>query len=134
MVELPLSEIITLSNHLSVPEIRAFMNDAPLADLHDPNTPEPVAADENGRSDQLFTMDVLVRKGEEQRRATAQGRDIYAASAPMVVEAVDRILDPGFSTFGARAGGGVFDARNFLQALGDEYFSVDFGNVPATKR
>lgn len=52
MVPLALAETIVISRHLRVPEIRAFMNTAPLADLRNPDTPVPKAADESGRSSQ----------------------------------------------------------------------------------
>ena len=89
----PFTEIITISRHLPTPEVHAYMNLAPLSDLHDPDTPAPTATDESGRSGQLFLIDVVARKGREERRATARGRDIYAISAPIVVEAAIRILD-----------------------------------------
>ncbi|MBA3676527.1 MAG: saccharopine dehydrogenase NADP-binding domain-containing protein [Sphingosinicella sp.] len=131
MTELALSEIITISRHLQASEIHPFMNDTPLADLHDPDTPPPIATDESGRSDQLFIMEVLVRKESDERRATAKGRDIYATSAPMVVEAVERMLAPGFDAVGAKAAGEIFDAGDFLNSLCDEYFSVEYAAAPA---
>ena len=67
-----LAETITISHHLRAPEIRAYINLAPLRDLHDPDTPEPTAADERGRSSQTFLMDVVARRGSEERRAANQ--------------------------------------------------------------
>jgi Saccharopine dehydrogenase NADP binding domain len=46
------AETITISRHLRTPEIRVFMNLAPLADLRNPDTPPPAPADESGRSSQ----------------------------------------------------------------------------------
>src|SRR5262249_31083024 len=54
---LQLAETITISRHIRTPEIRVLMNLAPLADLRDPKTPAPAAADESGRSSQVFLMD-----------------------------------------------------------------------------
>jgi hypothetical protein len=51
-----------------------------------------VPADKRGRSAQEFLMEVEVRKGSEERCAIAAGRDIYAVTAPIVVEAAERIL------------------------------------------
>lgn len=120
VVALPLSEIITISSHLRVAEIQSWINLTPLQDLRDPNTPEPTAADESGRSAQLFMMDVTVRKGRDQRRATASGRDIYAFTAPLVVEATARILDGRRKRNGVVAAGEIFDAEDFLRSLGAE--------------
>ncbi|MET0807653.1 MAG: saccharopine dehydrogenase NADP-binding domain-containing protein, partial [Pseudoxanthomonas sp.] len=87
MVGLPLSEIITLSRHVRSAEVHSYMNLAPLRDLRDPLTPAPTPADAHGGSSQLFAVDVVVQRGGQTRTAAAQGRDIYAASAPLVVEA-----------------------------------------------
>ncbi len=76
VVGLSLAETITISRHLQTPEIRAYMNLAPIADIHNPDTPAPTAADESGRSSQIFLMEVIVRKGNAERRAVARGRDI----------------------------------------------------------
>jgi hypothetical protein len=126
VVGLPLAETIVISRHLSVPEVRAYMNLAPLQDLHDPNTPEPTAVDESGRSAQKFVMDVIVRKGEATRRAIARGRDIYAITAPLVVEALERLLSSPTKLSGTVAPGEVFDARDFIKALTPEHLVVDF--------
>jgi short subunit dehydrogenase-like uncharacterized protein len=119
VVEVPLSEIITISRHLSSPEIHSYMNLAPLAHLHDPQTPPPRAADDSGRSGQKFLMEVIARSGDEERRATARGRDIYAFTAPLVVEAAERILDGRAGGVGTFAPGELFDARDFLASLTD---------------
>ncbi len=125
VVSLPLTEIITISSHLKVPEIRSFMNLAPLTDLRNPATPEPTAADESGRSAQVFLMDVIARRGSEERRATARGRDIYAITAPIIVEATRRILDGRFTRTGVAAAGEIFDGRDFLESLAAEHLSFE---------
>jgi uncharacterized protein YbjT (DUF2867 family) len=124
VVAVPLSEIILMSRHLHVPEIHSYMNLKPLKDLGNPETPAPVATDERGRSSQTFLMEVMVRKGEEERRARARGRDIYAVTAPLVVEAAVRIVAGSGSTAGVRAAGQIFDARDFLEALSPEHLTV----------
>lgn len=125
VVSLPLAEIITISRHLQTPEIRAYMNLAPLTDLRNPETPAPTAADESGRSAQIFLMDVIARRGSEKRRATAHGRDIYAITAPIIVEATARILDGRFKQSGAAAAGEIFDAREFLESLSPKHLSLE---------
>lgn len=127
VVGLPLAETITISRHLRAPEIRAYLNLAPLSDLRDPDTPAPVPADESGRSSQTFLVDVIVRRGKEEQRAIAQGRDIYAVTAPIVVEAVERILDHRLNNrdAGVAAAGEIFDALDFLNSLCPDHFSLE---------
>jgi len=117
VVGLGFSEIITISRHLRTPEIHAFMNLAPIMDLRNPDTPEPVAADESGRSSQTFLVEAVARRGSEERRALARGRDIYAVTAPIVVEAAERIIDGRSKAAGVVAAGEAFDAQDFLGSL-----------------
>ncbi|GLZ37071.1 VOC family protein [Actinokineospora sp. NBRC 105648] len=89
------TDVVTIAQHVDTARIDAFLNVAPLKDLSDPETPGPQAVDEQGRSAQEFVVEVVVRRGSEQRRAVARGRDIYAITAPIVVEAAERILAEG---------------------------------------
>jgi Saccharopine dehydrogenase NADP binding domain len=114
---LSFSETITISRHLQTPEIRAYMNRGPIMDVRNPDTPPPTAADDTGRSSQVFLMDVIVRKGDAERRAVARGRDIYAISAPIVVEATQRVVSGLAQAIGVVAPGQAFDARDFLRSL-----------------
>lgn len=125
VVALPLAETVIISRHLRVPEIHAYLNLAPLADLHNPTTPGPVPADERGRSAQQFVMEAKVRRGNEERRAIASGSDIYAVTAPIVVEAAQRILAREIQVIGTAAPGEVFDAEDFLRALSPEHISLE---------
>lgn len=125
VVELPLAETIVISRHLKVSEVRTYMNLTPLEDLHDPTTPEPTAVDESGRSAQTFVMDVIVRRGKAMRRAIASGRDIYATTAPLMVEALERILSNPKKVLGTVAPGEVFDAKDVLKALVPDHLTVD---------
>ncbi|SEP84890.1 hypothetical protein SAMN05216481_102228 [Streptomyces radiopugnans] len=63
------------------------------------------------------SFDAVVRSGGVERRAVARGRDIYAVTAPLAVEAVDRILTGRTRTAGVASAGAVFDAPGFLRAL-----------------
>ena len=125
--EVPFSEVPVIARHLRVARLRTYLNNAPLRDLRDSTTPPPLAADDRGRSAQTFLVDVVVRKGNGIRRATAQGRDIYAFTAPLVVEAVERILDGRARSSGALAPGETFDSADFLQALAPEYLTFELG-------
>ncbi|MEU6671244.1 saccharopine dehydrogenase NADP-binding domain-containing protein [Streptomyces sp. NPDC046727] len=114
---------ISISRHLKASDVRAFMNEAPLADLRDPNTPAPTAVSEDGRSAQSWLIDVVVTRGAERRAVSAVGQDIYAVTAPVVAEAADRILAgrtlPNGTASGMRAPGEVFDAEDFLSSVAD---------------
>lgn len=125
VVGLSFAETITISRHLRINEIRAYMNLSPLSDLRNPATPAPVAADESGRSDQRFLMDVIARKGKEERRAVASGRDIYAITAPIVVEATQRVVNQLPDTTGVVAAGEIFNARDFLRSLSHAHLSIE---------
>lgn len=117
VVELPFSEVITINNHLDVGTLRSYLNSAPLAELRDEATPEPAASDESGRSAQRFAVDVRVRQGADVKRITATGRDIYAVTAPIVVEGAVRLLDGRRRRSGAGAPGEIFEAVDVLDAL-----------------
>jgi hypothetical protein len=102
VIEVPLTEAILIARHLRVSDVRNYINGAPLRDLRDQATPEPVATDERGHSNQQFLIEVLVRNGNQERRASARGRDIYAVTAPIAVDAVERVYA------GAHPGGRAF--------------------------
>lgn len=120
-----LSEIVTISRHLRVAEIRAFINLPPMRDLHDPATPAPTAADESGRSLQTFLVEVVASREKESRRASARGRDIYAITGPLVVEAVERVVTAPPTRAGVVTAGEAFDARDFLGALSPAHLSIE---------
>src|SRR5215813_12018437 len=124
VVGLTFSEIITISSHLQAAEIHSYINLAPLRDVRDPDTPAPEAVDKSGRSAQIFLVDVIARKGSEQRRATARGRDIYAITAPIVVEATERILEGRVKRTGVASAGELFDAKDFLESLSPEHLDL----------
>jgi short subunit dehydrogenase-like uncharacterized protein len=117
MVELPFTEAVLIERHLQLSELHTYLNTAPLRDLRDAATPPPVAADASGRSAQTFLVEVEIRRESTVRRATARGRDIYAITAPLVVEAVERVLSAPGAKGGVFAPGALFDAQDFLAAL-----------------
>ena len=65
-----------------------------------------------------------MRSGGSERRAVASGQDIYAVTAPLAVEAVDRILTGRTRTIGVASAGEIFDAPDFLRAL-SPHISLD---------
>jgi NAD(P)-dependent dehydrogenase (short-subunit alcohol dehydrogenase family) len=120
VIEVPFSEAILISRHMKTGELHNYLSQLAVDDVLDPATPTPKATDETGRSNQHFVVDVVVTRGDERRRATVRGRDIYAISAPLVCEAVERLLVGKFSATGAHAPGEIFDAGDILAALGPD--------------
>jgi NAD(P)-dependent dehydrogenase (short-subunit alcohol dehydrogenase family) len=117
ITEFTMADVVTVPSHLTVPEVRTYMTVEAARDLAREDTPAPEAVDALGRSDQLFVVDVVVRAGGVERRATARGQDIYAVTAPLAVEAVRRILAGHTRTTGMASAGAMFDAADFLRAL-----------------
>ncbi|GGY97108.1 saccharopine dehydrogenase family protein [Streptomyces poonensis] len=115
--EFTMADVVTVPSHLRIPEVRTYMSVEAARDVSAPDTPAPAPADERGRSAQTFLVDAVVRSGGSERRAVASGRDIYAVTAPLVVEAVDRILTGRTRTVGVASAGEIFDAPDFLRSL-----------------
>jgi NAD(P)-dependent dehydrogenase (short-subunit alcohol dehydrogenase family) len=117
VVAVPLSEIVTIHRHIPVRNVCSYMNPAPLRDLENPRTPPPTASDPSGRSSQRFVMDVHSVSGGRRARIAAIGYDIYAVTAPIIVEACVRVLGAPPASGGAYAPAELFDVRSFLAAL-----------------
>jgi hypothetical protein len=96
-----------------------------VKDLIDETSALPAPAEGDGRSSQTFLVDVVVRSGNDERRVTASGRDIYAFTAPLIAEAAERVVrtSPRAGVFSA---GELFDARDFLQSLAPECLTLNF--------
>jgi NAD(P)-dependent dehydrogenase (short-subunit alcohol dehydrogenase family) len=123
--EFTMADSVTIPRHLRTGEIRTCMTLAPLEDLDDPDLSPPPATDESGRSAQTFLVEVVVRSGQAERRAVARGRDIYAITAPLVVEATQRVVTGDTDRAGVFAAGDIFDARDFLMSLSPTHLSVE---------
>ncbi|MBB4278847.1 saccharopine dehydrogenase family protein [Rhizobium mongolense] len=127
-VELPFSEVPLIARHVRTKELHTFLSTIALRDVRDPSTPPPQAVDETGRSAQRFAVEVIVAQGDMRRRIVAQGQDIYAVSAPIICEAVQRILSGDIRDVGAKPPGAIFNAASFLQALGP-HLSVEISET-----
>lgn len=121
---IPFSEIVVMARHLSAQRMGTYLSAAALEDIHDPATPAPEAVDAEGRSAQRFAVDVVVRRGAQERRISAAGRDIYAVTAPLVAEAARRLIDGRVKALGAVAPGEAFDASDFLAALSRDHLAI----------
>jgi hypothetical protein len=129
IAEFTMADVVTVPSHVAVPEVRTYMAVEAARDLAGSDPPAPAAIDELGRSDQTFVVDVVVSAGGVERRATASGKDIYAVTAPLAVEAVQRILTRQIRTTGVGSAGAMFDAADFLRALSPD-LTVELSAVP----
>jgi hypothetical protein len=128
MVELPFSEIITLSHHLEAGTIRSLLNRSALADIRDASTPPPTAVDGSGRSAQRFEMVVRLVQAGRAKTAGARGQDIYAVTAPIVIEAALLLLSPSYWHSGALSLAEAVDPVELLQRLHGSALQV-FGDA-----
>ncbi|AYQ29961.1 MULTISPECIES: trans-acting enoyl reductase family protein [unclassified Polaromonas] len=124
VTEFTMADSVTIPRHVKVPEIRTYMAAAAVKDLVNPDLAPPPAIDESGRSSQTFLVEVVVRSAGRERRAVASGRDIYAITAPLVVEAAVRAVDGRARATGVRAAGETFDSRDFLQSLAPQHLAL----------
>lgn len=125
MVEIPFSEIILIARHIRTAELHTYLNRTALSDVRNPATPAPKAADSTRRSAQRFIVDVVVRRDGIRRCICAQGRDIYAFSAPLICEATVQLLEGRFGSAGAQPPATVFDAEGILSALTPEHLTFE---------
>lgn len=106
--EFSMADIVTVPSHLQIPSVTSYMSTSAAQGLHD-------AAER--QEPETFEVDVRVRRANEERRLTISGRDIYATSAPLAVEAVERLLTGRFKVTGVASAGAMFDATDFLNTL-----------------
>jgi len=128
MVNLPFSEVITLAHHLKVGAIRSLLNRSALDDVRNASTPPPRAADDSGRSAQRFELAVRLVQDGVTRTAGVRGQDIYAVTAPLVVETTLRLLAHSYRRSGALALAEAVDPAELLRSLDGPALSV-FGDA-----
>ncbi len=131
MVELPFSEIITLAHHLKAGTIRSLLNRSALDDIRDATTPPPTAVDDSGHSAQRFEVVVQLVQDGVTRTAGARGQDIYAVTAPIVVEAALRLLAPSYRHSGALALAEAVEPVELLRALHGRALEITLPGAPA---
>jgi Saccharopine dehydrogenase NADP binding domain len=122
--EFTTADCVTISSHLTVGAIGECITVAPLADLSDPDLSGPRAVDDIGRSAQTFLLEAIVRRGPEERSVVVTGQDIYAVSAPIVVELTERLLTSHHIT-GVVAAGAIADPLSVLLALSPNHLAVE---------
>lgn len=125
VAEFTMADSATIPTHLKTREIRTYMSVTAVNDLRAPDLSPPVAIDEQGRSAQTFLVEAVVCSAGFTRRAVARGQDIYAITAPLVVEATHRVLATPDGPIGVVAAGELFDARDFLRSLSPEHLTFE---------
>ncbi|MCX2950819.1 saccharopine dehydrogenase [Lentzea sp. NEAU-D7] len=108
--EFSMADVVTLPSHLRISSVTDYMSTEAATGLQ---------AAQARQEPETFEVDVRVRRAGEERRLTASGKDIYAVSAPLAVEAAERLLSGRFKTTGVASAGAMFDAPDFLAALSD---------------
>ncbi|WP_439663522.1 saccharopine dehydrogenase NADP-binding domain-containing protein [Lentzea sp. HUAS TT2] len=106
--EFSMADVVTVPSHLQIASVTDYMSTTAAQGLH-------TAAER--QEPETFEVDVRVRRVSEERRLVATGKDIYAVSAPLAVEAVERLLTGRFNVTGVASAGAMFDAPDFLRSL-----------------
>jgi short subunit dehydrogenase-like uncharacterized protein len=119
------ADSVTMSHHLTTKAIDEYMTLAPLKDLRDQDPSAPPAVDARGRSAQTFLIEAVVQLGKLQRRAVVRGQDIYAVTAPLVVEALCRLLAHPRPSRGFVTAGELGNACEFLDALTPRHLTYE---------
>ncbi len=117
MADYPGPESVLTPRHLGTRNVRLFLATAALQDLTNPDSPPPTAADESGRSAQRFTVHTQVVRAGQVREAWASGRDIYAVTAPILVQAMEWTRQGRAARSGVLSLGEAFPAAEFLSEL-----------------
>lgn len=125
VAEFTTADSVTLSQHAKVGQIHEYMTLAPLRDLSDPDVSPPPSVDASGRSAQTFLIEAVVSRGGEERRAVVNGQDIYAITAPIVVEAAERVIANRRNLSGVLTGAQISDAREFLKSLAPDHLKLE---------
>src|SRR4029079_12454157 len=91
----PSPESVLIPQHIATNDVEVFVTVDAIRDLSDPDVGAPSAVDDDGRSDQTFVVQAEMTRDGEARSAFAAGRDIYATTAPILVECMERVLRDG---------------------------------------
>ncbi|MET8757730.1 saccharopine dehydrogenase [Lentzea sp. NPDC004782] len=119
IAEFSMADIVTIPSHLHIPSVTSYMSTAAANGL---------SKAAKRQEPETFEVDVRVRRGNEERRTTATGRDIYAVSAPLAVEAVERLLTGRYNITGTASAGAMFNAAGFLAELATQGRSPEGGS------
>src|SRR5262245_42254847 len=88
----PSPESVLIPQHLAIRDVEVFTTVEAIRDLRNPDCGSPIAVDDQGRSAQTFMVHAEAVRDGETRTVWAEGRDIYATTAPILVESMERGL------------------------------------------
>jgi hypothetical protein len=108
IAEFTMADVVTVPSHLEIPSVTTYMSVSAADGLH---------SGAERQDAETFEVDVVVRRDGEERRMAVTGHDIYAVTAPLAVEAVQRLLTGRFAGTGVASAGAMFDAQDFLDSL-----------------
>jgi hypothetical protein len=117
-----------MAHHLKAGAIRSLLNRSALDDIRDATTPPPAAVDDSGRSAQRFELTVRLVQDGATKTAGARGQDIYAVTAPIVIETATRVLAHSYRRSGALALAEAVDPVELLRTLDGPALDV-FGDA-----
>ena len=69
-------------------------------------------------------MEVVALNESKKRTIVAQGRDIYAVTAPLIVEAIKRIMAGKIKKQSVTTMGEAFDTTDFLKSLNADDITI----------
>jgi acetylornithine deacetylase/succinyl-diaminopimelate desuccinylase-like protein len=111
----PLPEAVTVPRHIDTPSVRTLMTSSTLEEIFSTRAPDPSQVSDDQRASSRFLVVATASDANTERRSSARGRDIYAVTAPIIVEAAARLISSKHA--GALAPSEAFDARDFLASL-----------------
>ena len=115
--EYPSPESVLIPRHVATHAVAIFMTVEAIRDLRDPEATAPTAGDDHVRSEQRFMVHAEAERDGQTRHASATGTDIYATTAPILVECMERVLHADGGPGGVLTPGELFDARDVLEHL-----------------
>jgi Saccharopine dehydrogenase NADP binding domain len=110
IAEFTMADVVTVPSHLEIPHVTTYMSVSAADGLH---------SGAERQDAETFEVDVVVRRDGEERHLSVTGSDIYAVTAPLAVEAVERLLTGRFKITGVASAGAMFDAPDFLASLAE---------------
>jgi hypothetical protein len=115
--EFTTADSVTIPRHIATPRLATLMTVAALDEVGDPGTALRPSDDHGGGAAQRFLVEVVARRGTEERRAVARGRDIYGITGPLAAEAATRLAAGDVTRAGTLGVGEAFDAADLLASL-----------------
>jgi short subunit dehydrogenase-like uncharacterized protein len=115
MEDYPVPEVVTIPQHLEIPDVRVVMTASTLRESFGPDAPDPDEISDEQRAGSSFAVAADLRCGTGTRQVIATGKDIYGITAPMIVHAAMQLTASQLT--GVVTPSQTVDARSFLESL-----------------